>query len=84
MTQSLEAAAFDPSTDYPEIFEGMKRCSHFSGHDRADSLPDGLPDKDAIESDLESLIRFRDRVVARRTQLERGSKYEKGVRPEFL
>ncbi|MBX3508643.1 MAG: AAA family ATPase [Parvibaculum sp.] len=84
MTQSLEAAAFDPLKDYPEIFEGMKRCSHFSGHDRADSLPDGLPDQNAIESDLASLIRFRDRVVARKNQLERGSKYEKGVKPEFL
>ena len=35
MTQSLEQACVDPTADYPAIFEGMKRCSHYSGHDRA-------------------------------------------------
>ena len=34
MTQSLRAAFFDPATDYPLIFEGMKRCSHYSDTNR--------------------------------------------------
>ncbi|MEF9605950.1 hypothetical protein O4J55_27945, partial [Paracoccus sp. PXZ] len=45
MTQSLKHACYNPADDYPAIFEGMKRCSHYSGHDRAADLPQELPAK---------------------------------------
>ncbi|WP_420403506.1 AAA family ATPase [Nisaea sp.] len=84
MTQSLKHAAFNPEEDYPAIFEGMKRCSHYSGHDRAEGLPDELPDQGTIESDLAALKEFRDVVVARKKALERVPSYEAGISPEFL
>jgi len=83
-TQSLKAASFDPETDYDEIYEGMKRCSHFSGHDRADHLPDGLPDLTAIRADLSDFESFVARVKKRKKALEKGPKYEDGVAPVFL
>src|SRR5690606_40403109 len=52
MTQRLEEACFDAKADYPAIFEGMKRCSHYSGHDTAADLPPDLPDEDGIQQDL--------------------------------
>ena len=84
LTQSLKAAAFDPKEDYPAIFEGMKRCSHFSGHDRADALPDGLPDRVAMEADLTDLIDFHKKVAGRKKELEKEHKYDAGLVPEFL
>jgi len=84
MTQRLETASFNPDEDFSEIFEGMKRCSHFSGHDRAEHLPDGLPDENDIRADLDALESFYTRVKARKKRLEKLPKYEDGVVPAFL
>lgn len=84
MTQSLKHACYDPADDYPAIFEGMKRCSHHSGHDRAADLPLELPDKAEIDSDLQALIDFHKKVSERKAILEKGHSYEKGPEPEFL
>lgn len=84
MTQSLKHACYDPADDYPAIFEGMKRCSHYSGHDRAADLPLELPDKADIDADLQALIDFHKKVSERKAILEKGHAYEKGPEPEFL
>jgi energy-coupling factor transporter ATP-binding protein EcfA2 len=84
MTQSLKHASFDPADDYPEIFEGMKRCSHYSGHDLAADLPPELPSKETIEADLKALTDFYQKVSERKSALEKGHSYEKGPTAEFL
>jgi hypothetical protein len=84
MTQRLDEAAFDPETDYPEIFEGMTRCSQFSGHDRADYFPSSLPDVDTMQSDLLHLFTFSSRVQDRKRNLAKATSYEEGVQPQFL
>jgi ABC-type phosphate/phosphonate transport system ATPase subunit len=84
MTQSLKHACYDPTEDYPAIFEGMKRCSHYSGHDRAADLPQELPAKADVDADLQALIDFHKKVSERKTTLEKGHSYEKGPEPEFL
>lgn len=84
MTQSLRHACYDPADDYPSIFEGMKRCSHHSGHDRAADLPQELPEKVDIDADLQALVEFHKKVSARKAVLEKGHSYEKGPEPEFL
>lgn len=84
MTQSLKHACYVPADDYPAIFEGMKRCSHHSGHDRAADLPLELPDKAQIDADLHALIDFHKKVSERKAVLEKGHSYEKGPEPEFL
>lgn len=84
MTQSLKHACYDPVDDYPAIFEGMKRCSHYSGHDKAADLPQDLPAKEDIDADLQALINFFKKVSDRKATLERGHSYEKGPEPEFL
>ena len=83
MTMRLEAACFDPKTDYPQIFEGMSRCSHYSGHDRAADLPDELPDLETVETDLANLKTFCDEARARQKALQKDPKYEDGPAPEF-
>lgn len=84
MTQSLKHACYDPAVDYPAIFEGMKRCSHYSGHDRAADLPQELPGKADIDADLQALVEFHQKVSDRKAVLEKGHSYEKGPQPEFL
>ncbi len=84
MTQSLKHACYDPANDYPAIFEGMKRCSHHSGHDRAADLPQELPEKVDIDADLQALVEFHKMVSDRKAVLEKGHSYEKGPKPEFL
>lgn len=84
MTQSLKHAYFDPTDDYPEIFEGMKKCSRFSGHDQAAELPSALPSKKDIEADIQALVSFHKKVLDRKNDLEKGDSYEKGPTPEFL
>ncbi|CUH78091.1 cytochrome c biogenesis protein CcmA [Tritonibacter multivorans] len=84
MTQSLKHACYDPADDYPAIFEGMKRCSHHSGHDRAADLPQELPEKVDIDADLQALVEFHKKVSDRKAVLEKGHSYEKGPEPEFL
>lgn len=84
MTQSLKHACYVPADDYPAIFEGMKRCSHHSRHDRAADLPLELPDKAQIDADLQALIDFHKKVSSRKADLEKGHSYEKGPEPEFL
>jgi len=83
MTMRLEAACFDPKTDYPHIFEGMGRCSHYSGHDRAADLPDELPQIETIEADVANLKGFCDAARERQKKLDKGQNHEKGVVPEF-
>lgn len=84
MTQRLEEACYDPATDYPVIFEGMKRCSHYSGHDPAPDLPTDLPDPDRIGRDIEELKAFADTAMARRRQLRKTPRYEDGVEAVLL
>ena len=85
MTQSLRAACFDPEHDYPVIFEGMKRCSHYSGHDPAEDLPPELPPLEEIARDIGELRDFANHAKARKKELEKtmGS-YEDGITPELI
>lgn len=84
MTQRLEEACYDPDADYPVIFEGMKRCSHYSGHDPAPDLPPDLPDPDHINRDIKELKAFADTAMQRRSQLKNTPRYEDGVAPVLL
>lgn len=84
MTQSLKHACYDPADDYPEIFEGMKRCSHYSGHDRVPDLSPELPPQKDIEADIQALVDFHKKISERKATLEKGHSYEKGPEPEFL
>ena len=84
MTQKLEEAYVDPTTDYPVIYEGMKRCSHYSGHDPAEGLSPELPDADHILQDIKDLKNFCDEVIERRKKLRKAPRYEKGVVPVLL
>ena len=79
----LETACFDPKTDYPQIYEGMSRCSHYSGHDRAADLPDELPPIETVEADLNSLKGFCDDARERQKGLQKDPKHEAGLVPEF-
>ncbi|MEX0921412.1 MAG: AAA family ATPase [Rhodovibrionaceae bacterium] len=84
MTQSLRAACFDPENDYPAIFEGMKRTSHYSGHDLAADMPGELPARDDIDRDIDALKVFADHARNRKKTLEKQDVYEKGVEPVLL
>lgn len=85
MTQSLKAACFDTEKDYPVIFEGMKRTSHYSGHDLAEDLPPELPASDDIDRDLAELLKFATFARERRKALEKtAGEYEAGVEPVLL
>ena len=84
MTQSLEHASYDPKEDYSPIFEGMKRCSHYSGHDKALDLPEDLPSREEIDADQQALTDFHKKVISRRAGLEDGRRYADGVEPKFL
>lgn len=84
MTQRLEEACFDPASDYPVIFEGMKRCSHYSGHDPAPDLPPDLPDSGHIKRDIEGLKTFAATAKKRRDQLRKAPRYEDGVEAVLL
>ena len=84
MTQSLRAAFFDPATDYPLIFEGMKRCSHYSGHEPAPDLPPALSEVDEVARDVEQLRAYAAIARERRTRLEKEPSPEDGVEPILL
>lgn len=85
MTQSLKAACFDAEKDYPVIFEGMKRTSHYSGHDLAEDLPPELPAPDDIDRDVAELRKFVTFARERRKALEKtAGEYEAGVEPVLL
>ena len=84
MTKSLEQACVDPAADYPAIFEGMKRCSHYSGHDRAPDLPPDLPQTDQVDRDIAELETFAKMALERRKQLGKGPSYEAGVEAVLL
>ncbi len=84
MTQRLEEACIDPENDYPPIFEGMKRCSHYSGHDPAEDMPTELPKADEIVHDIEALKEFAKIATERRSKLRKGRKYEQGVEAILL
>ena len=84
MTQRLEEVSFYPADDYPVIFEGMKRCSHYSGHDPAPDLPPDLPDVPEIAGDIDQLNAFSGMANERRRQLRKAPRYEQGVEPILL
>ncbi len=84
MTQRLEEACVDPENDYPLIFEGMKRCSHYSGHDLAEDLPPELPPIEEIVRDLQELQDFATVAIERRKVLRKARKYEDGVEPILI
>ncbi len=85
MTQSLRAACFDTENDYPTIFEGMKRTSHFSGHDPAEDLPPELPPFDDIHQDIVDQYNFANAARERKRALERSlGAYEGGIEPVLL
>lgn len=84
MTQRLEEACIEPKSDYPLIFEGMKRCSHYSGHDLAEGLPDALPEAEEIAKDTEALKDFANMASDRKKGLGKAGKYEKGVEAILL
>ena len=81
MTQRLEQACIDPAHDYPLIFKGMKRCSHFSGHDRAESMPDALPDLSEIAKDIKELKDFVSLAKNRKKELKKAGSNEDSVKP---
>ena len=84
MTQRLEQAYVDPNSDYPAIFEGMKRCSHYSGHDPAPDLPPRLPDPEEIEQDITDLTDFANTAINRLKSLRKSPPYEEGVEAILL
>ena len=85
MTQSLKAACFDTENDYPVIFEGMKRTSHYSGHDLAEDLPPELPSMEDVELDIGALRDFATRARARKKELQQSmGAYEGGVEAILL
>ena len=84
MTKRLEQACVDPSTDYPFVYEGMKRCSHYSGHDLAPDLSPNLPEADQVARDIENLNFFCSSAMERRKKLGNSLSYEKGVEPILL
>ncbi len=84
MTQRLDEACIDPENDYPVIFEGMKRCSHYSGHDLAEDLPPELPEADHIRHDADELKAFFNAANERRKKLRKARPYEEGVEPVLL
>ena len=83
-TMRLRAACIDPASDYPIIFEGMKQCSHYSGHDRAEDLPSELPEIGAMENDLSNLQGFYETANQRRKGLEKDVDRENTVAPVFV
>lgn len=84
MTQRLEEACFEPANDYPVIFEGMKRCSHYSGHDLAEDLPRELPTLEDMKRDLQALGDFLGVATKRKKELRKAGKYEDGIEPILL
>ena len=84
MTQRLEQACFDSSTDYPTIFEGMKRCSRYSGHDQAPDITPNLPELDEIRQDIAGLKAFVEGANKRRRNLEKNPRYKDGIKPLLL
>ena len=84
MTQRLEEASIDPENDYPAIFEGMKRCSHYSGHDPAEDLPPELPEPEHVRRDFDELKRYFDAANVRRRKLRKARPYEEGLEPVLL
>jgi ABC-type transport system involved in cytochrome c biogenesis ATPase subunit len=85
MTQSLKAAYFDPEKDYPVLFEGMKRASHYSGHDAAEDLPTELPPLADIERDIKDLHDFSTQARERKKKFEKAlGDYDAGIKPVLL
>ena len=84
MTLRLKAACFDPAADYPLIFEGMRRCSHYSGHEPAPDLPPGLPEVDEVARDVEQLRAYAAMARERRTRLGKEPSPADGVEPILL
>lgn len=84
MTLRLRLACFDRADDYPIIEEGMRKCSRYSGHDTASSLPPDLPTLDEINRDIKQLLNFIDMASKRRKDLDKASSREKFLAPTLL
>ena len=84
MTQRLEEVSFDSAGDYPVIFEGMMRCSRYSGHDPAPDLPPDLPEVREIDGDFDRLNAFAQMAIERRRRLRRAPRHAAGVEPILL
>ena len=69
---------------HPVIFEGMKRTSHYSGHDLADDLPPELPALDEIDRDIDALKGFANHAGDRKKAFEKQDAYEAGVEVVLL
>ena len=83
-TMRLKDAPVDPEADYPAIFEGMTRCSSYSGHDRPLEMQPAFPSVDQICSDIKQLKDFAEKAQNRRKQLRKTSTYEYGVKAVLL
>ena len=84
MTQRLEEVALDPAADYPSIYDGMSRCSRYSGHDPARDLPPDLPEPREISRDIDALNAFSQMAIARRRRLRKAPRHEVGATPILL
>ena len=70
-TLKMKSVCFDPAKDNDELFRGMKRCSQYSGHDRARALPERLPDIEDIDIDLENFNVYFSKMDKRRRNLDK-------------
>lgn len=66
------------------VFEGMKRCSHYSGHDPAPDLPPDLPETNEVARDIDDLASFADMATKRHKQLGKARRYDRGVEAVLL
>ena len=83
-TLKLRSAKIEES-DHQAIFEGMTRCSKYSGHDQPPGAPPDLPKFDEIEADCAALGAFIGDVSVRQAALEKVRKLsEKPVEAELL
>lgn len=84
MTLRLKEACFNSEVDFPIIFEGMTRCSQYSGHDPAMGIPSDLPEPSRIDRDIRDLADFAETARVRRKERQKAPRYEDGVVPVFL
>jgi hypothetical protein len=80
-TLRLRAAHIDED-DRSAVFEGMSRCSIYSGHDHPTESPAQLPTVKAIEADLDTLRSYYDRAQARKRALDAAGQAAMTAPPE--
>ncbi|NPU09857.1 AAA family ATPase [Bradyrhizobium sp. 83002] len=72
-TQRLRMAKVEEA-DYEAVYEGMTRCSRYSGHDQAMESPPDLPKMSEILADFEALKVFVSQANARKQSLDQNNK----------